>query len=69
MSLSNRPEWTFRANPRELQFFVVGIAVGMIAVCIGWAASFRPETFMFPALVLPIAFLVLGAVRSNNASK
>lgn len=66
MSLSNRQEWAFRATPRELQFFVVGIAVGILTVIIWRAASIPAEALLFLVMGLAVACMVLGAARSNN---
>lgn len=66
MSLSNRPEWMFRATPRELQFLVVGIALGILCVLVALRAAMPAEALIIPGMAVPVLLMVLGAARSNN---
>ncbi len=67
MHLPNREQWKFTATPRELQFFVAGIAAGTILLAIIRALAAPPaEGYLF-ILGLPLAvlFVVLAMARSQ----
>ncbi len=66
MHLPNREQWKFVATPRELQFFVVGIAVGVALLATLKALSVPAEGVLFVVGVpAAAAMFFLAAVRSN----
>jgi peptidoglycan/LPS O-acetylase OafA/YrhL len=60
-----KPKWHFTATPRELQFFVVGIALG-IAAFFGALVGNFPPGLAIVLIALPIAFLILAVARDVN---
>lgn len=57
-------QWSFTATPRELQFFVVGVAAGAAALGMAFLAS-NPAPIVFVGnIVLAAVFFALGVARS-----